>query len=139
MFRIAVTAAAVGLTACASTAPSGATLTAHEADITVNDVEGAVVTNNTRGSQKLSAVKGKVSADNAVGEVSLDEITGDSLAASVHDGSVVAAPAQNSGSWEENPTELRRGVVAAAPQTYPAGRFAECQVWVSSVASRHQR
>jgi DUF4097 and DUF4098 domain-containing protein YvlB len=69
---------------------NGATLAAHDADITVNHVDGAVNSTNTRGTQRLSDVNGVVKADGTWGEVALDEVSGDSLAARLHDGTIVA-------------------------------------------------
>jgi hypothetical protein len=69
---------------------AGAALKAHAAEIAVTDVSGKVTTDNTRGNQKLTSVKGTVSAENTYGEVSLESISGDSLAASVHEGQVIA-------------------------------------------------
>ena len=69
---------------------AGAQIKAHAADLAVTDVTGKVTTDNTRGNQKLTSVKGTVSAENTYGEVSLESISGDSLAASVHEGQVIA-------------------------------------------------
>ena len=69
---------------------AGAQLKAHAADVAVTDVTGKVSTETTRGNQKLTSVKGTVSAENTYGEVSLESISGDSLAASVHEGQVIA-------------------------------------------------
>ncbi len=68
----------------------GAKLLAHDAQIAVTDVVGAVQTESTRGDQKLTSVKGSVSADNTFGNTSLDQISGDTLAASSNDGTIVA-------------------------------------------------
>jgi DUF4097 and DUF4098 domain-containing protein YvlB len=69
---------------------NGAALRAHAADLTVTDVNGKVTTDNTRGNQKLTSVKGTVSAENTYGDVALESVSGDSLAASVHQGRVIA-------------------------------------------------
>lgn len=69
---------------------AGAALAAHEAEITVTDVRGPLTTTNTRGRQRITSVRGAVTADNTFGDVDLDGISGDSLAASVHEGNVVA-------------------------------------------------
>ncbi|MBI4508634.1 MAG: DUF4097 family beta strand repeat protein [Deltaproteobacteria bacterium] len=74
----------------------GARLSANEGEITVTDVRGTVATSNARGRQELRAVRGAVALGNAFGEVSLDEISGDSLAASVHEGTVVATQVRSS-------------------------------------------
>jgi hypothetical protein len=68
----------------------GAELTANDADITVTDVKGPIKTAATNGTQVLSKVKGTVDAGGAYGEMSLDEVSGDSLAARLHDGTIVA-------------------------------------------------
>jgi hypothetical protein len=69
---------------------AGAQLKAHAADVAVTDVSGKVTTDTTRGNQKLTSVRGTVSAENTYGEVALESISGDSLAASVHEGQVIA-------------------------------------------------
>ncbi len=69
---------------------AGAALKAHTADVAVTDVSGKVSTDTTRGNQKLTSVKGTVTAENTYGEVALESISGDSLAASVHEGQVIA-------------------------------------------------
>lgn len=69
---------------------AGANLAAHNADINVSDVRGPLTTSNTRGRQQITGVRGAVTADNTFGELSLDGISGESLAASVHEGTVVA-------------------------------------------------
>ena len=69
---------------------NGAALRAHAADLTVTDVNGKVTTDNTRGNQRLTSVKGNVTAENTYGEVALESISGDALAASVHEGKVIA-------------------------------------------------
>jgi Putative adhesin len=69
---------------------AGAELRAHAADVAVTDVSGKVSTDVTRGNQKLTSVKGTVVAENTYGEVSLESVSGDSLAASVHEGQVIA-------------------------------------------------
>jgi hypothetical protein len=69
---------------------NGASLAAHEADITVTDVDGPVAVTNTRGRQRVSSVEGAVTADATSGDLFFDDVRGESLAASVHDGSVSA-------------------------------------------------
>ncbi len=69
---------------------AGASLFAHDAEIRVTDVAGAVATGLTRGRQRLTGVTGAVVADSAYGEVALDGVTGESLVASVHEGTIIA-------------------------------------------------
>jgi hypothetical protein len=69
---------------------SGATLSAHVGEITVTDVSGTVVTESAQGSQTLTGVRGSVDADLTYGNLALDGISGDTLAASTHDGPIVA-------------------------------------------------
>jgi hypothetical protein len=69
---------------------AGARLTAHEAEVTVTDVDGPVAITNTRGRQRLSEVEGTVTSAATFGDLLFDDVGGDSLAASVHEGSVTA-------------------------------------------------
>jgi hypothetical protein len=75
---------------------NGADITAHDSDIVVTNVRGAVSTTSMRGHQRLSDVSGRVSAEHTYGDVALDAIDGDSLAARVHRGTVTATRIRSS-------------------------------------------
>jgi hypothetical protein len=69
---------------------SGANLAGHETEMTVANVKGLITTTNVRGRQQLTDLDGDVSANNTYGELNLDGIEGGTLAARVHDGTVIA-------------------------------------------------
>ncbi len=69
---------------------NGADVTAHDGDIVITNVKGAVSTRSMRGRQRLTGLSGSIDADETYGDLALDEIGGESLAARVHRGTVTA-------------------------------------------------
>lgn len=69
---------------------NGAELSANEGDIVVESSSGRIVTSSALGAQKLREIVGEVDARGMYGELDLEIVRGRRLAATMHEGRVVA-------------------------------------------------